>query len=226
MDRSPRIVQLVVGPQRHTFFVPEKLLRNRIEYFKAHLDSIKGAERRLEYPKEDPTAFGYILDWVYGEGPVLKGPFEEEDDPEGSDTISVVVKSRMLLYSKLYVLASKLGVSELASQAAKYICGATRMNYNSWGSYLLRTVPNYDGEAIIYLYDNTLATDPIRKFLALILIEQFFERELEEYEDNWGGITSCHPDFQKDVNDGIREQLLLLRRPYHWNEKRRAMAGR
>jgi hypothetical protein len=100
------MVKIYVGAELKLWVLPERLLCDRIEYFKSAIQSGfgEGKDKLLALPEVDPTAFTYILDMIFG----------EQHDNATKD-FSSSYDAQQLMWCKVYSLADKLGCGNLVT---------------------------------------------------------------------------------------------------------------
>jgi hypothetical protein len=100
------MVKIYAGAELKLWVLPERLLCDRIEYFKSATQSgfREGKDKRLALPEVDPTAFAYILDMILG----------EQHDNVTKDFGSSY-DAQQLMWCKVYSLADKLGCGNLVT---------------------------------------------------------------------------------------------------------------
>lgn len=192
-EKPPKHVQIVVGAQRKIFYIPEELICERVDYFKAAFKGgfREGREKRLELIEEDPEVFRYIIDWIFGQSRL-----KETSSLVKSENPASKVVEKITHFCKLYFLADKLGMRELAKECLPCL--------QFWITRLL-----FSGSAITYLYEHTLDSALIRTNIVQAFVELFFDRCYDSYEAVWSKIIRGHPDFQSEVNKGIRAHIGL-----------------
>lgn len=145
------VVEVLVGPKRKKFPIHKKLLCNASDFFsKAFNGGFQEAkDGSMNLPVDDPTAFELFIDWLYRSSLPSLREFE----------------GRKTLYN-LYFFAEKLCLNDLANQTMDKI----RENHRRW----LYTHVEAHFQLLGDVYSNTLADSPLRTFIIMIAVYEFY----------------------------------------------------
>lgn len=183
-------VRLLVGPAKRYWILPEALLCNRIDCFRAAFQSQfkEGFAKSTHLEEEDPTVFDYLIDWVFfNDRDCVK---QCSDEP---------YKDYQIRLCKLYVLVDKLGVEKL-------------MGWIVDRYELCVVAPGYRGdqfcEAVQINYGNIPFPSKMREGLLVKAQNPFFSQ-------NWGAneelakVLALHPSYNLDIIDKIHHHMSM-----------------
>jgi hypothetical protein len=190
---NPPMVRIYVGPKKDLWVLPENILCDRVDYFKSAFKGgfREGAKKILELPEDCPTAFGYIIDCILN------------DEEDGMRTINSKYDATIhMAWCKVWVLADKLGCSEIADEVTSIYSDSMR----NWGDEDLIVPP----AAVKFLYESTSDTCEMRRALVAQEVETF--ENLECIDDGalevWCESATSHPRFYLDVMIEIKTRQL------------------
>ncbi len=193
-DANPSMVRIYVGPNKDLWVLPENILCDRVDYFKSVFKGRfrEGAKKILELPEDCPIAFGYIIDCILN------------DEDNGVLAINSISDATIhMAWCKVWVLADKLGCSEIADEVTSIYRDS--MMYLSDEDLI---VP--PAAAVKLLYESTSDTCEMRRALAAQEVELF--ENLECIDDGslelWCESATSYPMFLLDVMKLLTENRL------------------
>ena len=159
-------VKIYVGPERKLWVLPEDLICEKVDYFRAAFKTgfKESIEKEIHMVEDDAAAFAHLIDWLFGQRVDCGNKaceddnWENEKGGEGKDTIPKAqshFQKISLEWCKLFVLADKLGLKGLAFAALANI------EYCSVGHQYCAS-----SEAISFAYENTSTDSLLRCCLA------------------------------------------------------------
>jgi hypothetical protein len=189
------LVKVYVGPEKALWFLPEHLLCDRVPFFRSAFQGgfRESKERVLELPEDDPIAFAFIVDRVFSEWRIGS---KLAKDQEGYQ----------LIWCKIYVLADKLGRSDIACSAEQGYMWHIRSRRDRCINEGL-DLPIVDPAAAKFLYENTTDSATMRKTLAQTASDLHFTSPCMSAPtmERWVESASCHPEFLFDIIVSIRK---------------------
>lgn len=192
------MVKIFVGTERKQWILPESLLCDRLKFFKATFRGgfRESKEKVLELPEDDPIAFGYILDRIFGLSH-WQIPFNFGQD----------FNERQLMWCKVYVLEDRLGCQDSTDAENNYeraFEGEVERCLSEG-----KDLPLVSSAAVNYVYENTTAESPMRQALARCLASlQLMVPPMKESQiEDWALCAGSHPRFHVDVMTDMRGHI-------------------
>jgi hypothetical protein len=139
-------VKIFVGPEKKLWVLPEDLLCDRIEFFRAAFKSKfkEGISKEMFLESDDSTAFGRLVDWI----------FNEDIKCEIIHKFHVQDAEHELEWLRLWILADKLGLQRLQDCCR-----------HAYESCLYEIGIHPAAEAVSFVYENTEPNSELRQML-------------------------------------------------------------
>ncbi|KAN0110135.1 hypothetical protein V8E51_006522 [Hyaloscypha variabilis] len=186
------LVKVYVGPERKQFTFPEALLCDRFKFFRAAFEGgfRESTEKSIDLPEDDPVAFSFVIDRAL------------------QDTLDILTKvdakDVQLVLCKAYLLADKLGRSDIADDAER-----------EWRRFLRTRDCPADRimcpQAVKLLYNNTSEkTTLFRDNMVHIATNTYFDRGCMSSNvlEKWLKSVSSHSEFHFEVMSSIKQKIV------------------
>jgi hypothetical protein len=177
---------------KELYIFPEALLVERLLFFKAAFQS-GSTDKSIDLAEDDPAAFSYVINMVFGEGWKISAKLEGVD--------------AQLKLANAYIVADKMGRPDLASSISEdYQC--LFYNEGSFDGYLVC------GRAAKLAYEKTSESAPIRAVMVEMAAHQYNHFQCFNYKEieNLSKAIMCHPKFHVAVVICIKQASLLRTR--------------
>jgi BTB/POZ domain len=188
LTTSGNIVKVYVGEIEKLWYIHEDLLCERSEYFKkAFKGSFKeGQEKEIHLAEIDPTAFGQLVDWVYG------APLHVTVSTAGRDAApSAAEFEQVFLFCKIYAAAQYLRMENLQNDVM-----------DMYSSYIKSTGATFDAawyvasDHVEYIYTNTTRPSPMHQFMARLVAKAILKTSMTSH---WDSVMEQCPAFGVDI---------------------------
>ncbi len=133
-------------------------------------------KKEIHLAEDDPRAFGYFIDWIYGKSVFCDGSHETPAD---------VTFSHVRQWIDLYIFADKISLVELAHEALEQY---KECSEGTWPCT----------EEIQLIYENTLEQSRLREHVVNALVGDFFGRGPDDFEF-YGNAVACNVEFARDI---------------------------
>lgn len=177
-----------MGPEPATVFnVHEGLVRASSEFFDKAMrrDWKEATDRVVKLPNDDPTVFRLYVHWLYsGTLPC------QIDEPNPTGNLEY------LQLAKAHVLGIKLLVKRFADATVDAIIEKAHSIASDGHSWFP------DGEAIRYLYANTLPSSPVRR----LLVDFYVSCGNKDWVAEWDSPEERPSEFLFDLAVGLYEK--------------------
>jgi hypothetical protein len=178
---SLNTVKIWVGDKKEHWVLPEDLLCEKIDYFRA---AFKGqfkesTSKELHLKTDDPEAFGFLVDWILKER-LEFGCFRRE---------------QQMPLCKLYILADKLAAIDLCDDVLDQL---STLNESL-------QLP-LDSKVVDLVYTKTIEKSALRAELvcqAVAVLFGGFEKDMKY----WAAATSSNAEFNLEVSQAIRKHM-------------------
>jgi hypothetical protein len=178
------------GKERKTWILNEDLLCDRVNYFRAGFksDFKEGKHKQMDLPEDDPSAFGKVVDGIYKR--FLDCPEHQPTWASSSPSLSIkpIETEHQVLWCKVWIMADKLGMTDLACQ--------TILQYRRCLENSTITI----GPTVInFVYENTLEGSDLRELLFHRAMQQFYDSSKEPDLKGLGDVTAGNYTFNGEM---------------------------
>lgn len=138
--------------------------------------------------QEDPTVFGYIIDWA-----VLR---RLECEPPRNIQTKEVNNKQLVLFCDIYDCSDRIGMSNISLELLPKIKSCLGDDPSG--------LP--DPDVLAFIYSNTLINGPVQKVIGkkvLKAVENSTEEEVSNMILDWVEVIKCHVTFTKQFAQSV-----------------------
>ncbi|KAF4625467.1 hypothetical protein G7Y89_g12701 [Cudoniella acicularis] len=184
---SISIVKIFVGPEKKLFSLNERLLCDKIDFFRVAFQNNRfkeGIDKEMYLPEDDSVAFGHLVDWIHS--PTVDFVFTcNHSDHDLGERKESNQSSHTTRWCDLFVLAEKYAIDGLMHHAEV-----------SYAVCLDICKLLFSEEEVNIAYHQTLDGSALRKKMVELAVHAFFTGTPVT---DLGTRMSAHPVFAADV---------------------------